>query len=206
MRPCITSAAGGGRADEAGAVPGRAAANPRRVRAGRRPNGAGGRRRRYDHGRVAAGPGGRSDDRRRRDDAVIARQGREAGIPESEIERSRRIHDISDGAFRLALAAGLPIGFASDSSVIPHGENAWEFVERAHLGEEPMAGIVAATSLNAEIMGWSERVGAVEAGKFADLIAVAGNPLEDIRLLTRVGFVMKAGVVYKDEIQSQQAR
>ncbi|MEI6105489.1 MAG: amidohydrolase family protein [Opitutae bacterium] len=131
---------------------------------------------------------------------VIARQGREAGIPESEILRSKMISDTKDLGFKRALAAGLPIGFATDAAVIPHGENAQEFVERARLGEKPMAGIISATSLNAEIMGWSDRVGSVEAGRFADLIAVAGDPLTDINELAKVRFVMKGGVVYKDEL------
>jgi imidazolonepropionase-like amidohydrolase len=131
---------------------------------------------------------------------VIARQGRAAGIPESEILRSEMISDTKDLGFKRALAAGLPIGFSTDASVIPHGENAFEFLERAKLGEQPMAGIVAATSLNAEIMGWSADVGSVEPGKFADLIAVAGDPLVDMTLLTKVGFVMKGGVVYKDAL------
>lgn len=129
---------------------------------------------------------------------VIARQGREAGIPESEIQRSLAIKDIADGGFKRALAAGIPIGFATDASVIPHGENAFEFIERSKLGEKPVAAIVSATSLNAEIMGWSDRVGTVEPGKFADLIAVAGDPLADINELTKVGFVMKGGAICKD--------
>jgi len=131
---------------------------------------------------------------------VIARQGREAGIPDSEIMRSKMISDIKDMGFRRAVAAGLPIGFATDSTVIPHGENAMEFLERARLGEKPMDAIISATSLNAEIMGWSDRVGTVEQGKLADLIAVAGNPLDDIAELTRVRFVMKGGVIHRDEL------
>lgn len=131
---------------------------------------------------------------------VIARQGREANIPESEIQRSQAISEIKDQGFKRALAAGLPIGFSTDAAVIPHGENAQEFLTRAQLGEQPMAGIVAATSLNAEIMGWSDRVGSVTVGKFADLIAVAGDPLKDISELTRVGFVMKGGEIVKNEL------
>lgn len=131
---------------------------------------------------------------------VIARQGREAGIPESEILRSKMISDTKDLGFKRALAAGLPIGFGTDAAVIPHGENAQEFVERARLGEKPMAGIVSATSLNAEIMGWGDRVGSVEPGKFADLIAVSGDPLTDVSELSKVRFVMKGGAVYKDEL------
>lgn len=131
---------------------------------------------------------------------VIARQGKAANIPDSEIRRSQAISAIKDEGFRRAVAAGLPIGFATDSAVIPHGENAYEFLERARLGEKPMASIVSATSLNAEIMGWGDRVGAIEPGKFADLIAVAADPLADIKALLDVGFVMKGGVVRKNAL------
>ena len=71
---------------------------------------------------------------------------------------------------------------------------------RVGFGETPMAAIVSATSLNAEILGWSDRVGSVETGKFADLVAVAGDPLKDITEMERVRFVMKGGVVYRDEL------
>ena len=121
-------------------------------------------------------------------------------VPASERERSRQIAEIKDAGFRRALAAGLPIGFATDAAVIPHGENARELEVRVKLGESPMAAIASATSLNAEIIGWSDRVGSIERGKFADMIAVQGDPLRDITLLQRVGFVMKGGVVYRDEL------
>lgn len=121
-------------------------------------------------------------------------------VPESERERSRQIAAIKDAAFRRAIAAGLPIGFGTDAAVIPHGENAKELEVRVKLGESPMAAITSATSLNAEIIGWSDRVGSIEPGKFADLIAVAGDPLRDITALQRVGFVMKGGVVYREEL------
>ncbi len=131
---------------------------------------------------------------------VIEREGRKNGIPESEIQRSRAISGIKDLGFKRALAAGLPIGAGSDSAVIPHGENAQELLCRVELGESPVAAIVSTTSINAEIMGWSDRVGAVEPGKFADLIAVAGDPLKDIAELTRVRWVMKGGEVCRDEL------
>jgi len=121
-------------------------------------------------------------------------------VPESEKERSRQVATIKDNAFKRALAAGLPIGFGTDAAVIPHGDNAKEFAVRVRLGESPMAAIVSATSLNAEILGWTDRVGSVERGKFADVIAVAGDPLRDITELERVRFVMKGGVVYRDDI------
>ena len=131
---------------------------------------------------------------------IIERDGHKNGVPESEIQRSRMISGIKDLGFKRALAAGIPIGVGSDSAVIPHGENAQELVCRAELGESPMVAIVSTTSLNAEIMGWADRVGAVEMGKFADLIAVAGDPLKDIAELTRVRWVMKGGEVVKDEL------
>ena len=131
---------------------------------------------------------------------VILTEGKKNGIPDSEIERARKIRDIAYSAFKRALAAGLPIGFATDAAVIPHGANAKELGVRVSLGELPMAAIVSATSLNAEIIGWSDRVGSVEKGKYADLIAVPGDPLKDITVLERVGFVMKGGAVYRDEL------
>ncbi len=132
--------------------------------------------------------------------AAIDRVGPENPFPESERERARQVRSIGYAGFRRALAAGLPIGFATDAAVIPHGQNAKEFSERVKLGESPMAAIVAATSLNAEIMGWQDRVGSLVPGKLADIIAVAGDPLRDITALEHVGFVMKGGITHRDEL------
>jgi imidazolonepropionase-like amidohydrolase len=121
-------------------------------------------------------------------------------FPESERERARRTKADAAAAFRRALTAGLPIGFGSDAAVIPHGQNAKEFSERIALGESPLAAIVAATSLNAEIIGWQDRVGSLAPGKLADIIAVPGDPLGDITALERVGFVMKGGEIYRDDL------
>jgi imidazolonepropionase-like amidohydrolase len=99
----------------------------------------------------------------------------------------------------MVLKAGLPIGFATDAAVVPHGDNAREFAYRVRLGQTPLAAIVSATGTAAEIMGWRDRVGTLEPGKFADLIAVARDPLRDISELERVTFVMKGGVVYKGQ-------
>jgi imidazolonepropionase-like amidohydrolase len=123
--------------------------------------------------------------------------------PESEKERMRRIREIMLGGFQRALKAGIPIGLATDAPVYPHGKNARELSFRVELGESPMSAIVSATSLNAEIIGWSDRVGSVESGKLADLIAVEKNPLRDVTELERVRFVMKGGAVYKDELSSK---
>ncbi len=130
----------------------------------------------------------------------IITQGARNSVPASEIERSRQIKDKKMASFRRALAVGLPIGFATDAAVIPHGENAHEMVVRNSLGEPPMATIVAATRLNAEIIGWADRVGTLEVGKLADIVAVPGDPLRDMRQMERVGFVMKGGIVYRNDL------
>ena len=120
-------------------------------------------------------------------------------VPASEKARSKQITEMKDKSFQLVLKAGLPIGFATDAAVVPHGENAREFGYRVRLGQSPLAAIVSATKTAAEIMGWSDRVGTIEAGKLADLIATPGDPLRDITELERVTFVMKGGVVFKHE-------
>jgi imidazolonepropionase-like amidohydrolase len=130
--------------------------------------------------------------------AVVVREGAELGIPPSEIERSREMMKYRNATFQRARAAGLSIGFATDAGVFPHGHNAREFAIRTELGESEMEAIVAATGLNAVIMGWDDRIGTIEGGKLADLIAVAGDPLADITELERVTWVMKGGRVYRD--------
>jgi imidazolonepropionase-like amidohydrolase len=130
----------------------------------------------------------------------IERAGEGNVVPESERERSRQVRSIKEAGFRRAVAAGIPIGFGTDAMVIPHGDNAKEFAERVRLGESPMSALVSATSLNAEIMGWQDRVGSLATGKLADIIAVPGDPLRDITALERVGFVMKGGVTYREEL------
>jgi imidazolonepropionase-like amidohydrolase len=121
-------------------------------------------------------------------------------VPEREKERSRQIREVKNQGFQMMLKSGLPIGFATDAGVVPHGLNARELTLRVKLGESPMAAIVSATRINAEIMGWSDRVGTIEPGRFADLIAVTGDPLRDISVLEGVNWVMKGGVIYKDDI------
>jgi imidazolonepropionase-like amidohydrolase len=121
-------------------------------------------------------------------------------VPEAEKERSRKIDAMAIESFKQALRAGLRIGLATDAPVMPHGEYARELSFRVSLGEPPMAAIVSATRVNAEILGWANDAGTVEAGKWADLVAVPADPLTDIHALEHVGFVMKGGLVYKDEL------
>jgi imidazolonepropionase-like amidohydrolase len=122
-----------------------------------------------------------------------------ASVPESEKERSKAMTERKDRSFQLVLRSGIPIGFGTDAAVVPHGQNAREFAYRVRLGQSPMDAIVSATKTAAEIMQWSDRVGTVEPGKLADLIAVSGDPLRDITELERVTWVMKGGVVYKGQ-------
>jgi imidazolonepropionase-like amidohydrolase len=102
---------------------------------------------------------------------------------------------------RKAVAAHVKIALGTDAAVYPHGMNAHElevYVEQ--FGMAPLAAIQTGTLNAADLMGWSDKVGSIEAGKWADIIAVKGDPLRDIKLLQHVSFVMKSGVVYKREV------
>ncbi len=101
-------------------------------------------------------------------------------------------------SFKRALDYGLKISFGTDSGVYPHGDNAKEFAVQVGYGQSPIEAIRSATIVNAELFGTPDR-GRIEEGLLADLIAVNGNPLDDISVLEDVQFVMKGGVVYKHE-------
>ena len=98
-----------------------------------------------------------------------------------------------------AYKAGVKIAFGTDAGVYPHGENAHEFELMVQAGMPPMFTLQAATTHAAELLGHDKDLGSVTAGKFADLIAVPGNPVDDIGLMKKVSFVMKEGIVYKSE-------
>jgi imidazolonepropionase-like amidohydrolase len=99
-----------------------------------------------------------------------------------------------------AIAAGVKIALGTDAAVYPHGLNAREInVYVNQFGMTPLAGIQTGTINAADLMGWSDRTGALEPGKWADLIAMDGDPLQDVHVLQHIRFVMKSGVVYKDE-------
>jgi imidazolonepropionase-like amidohydrolase len=125
-------------------------------------------------------------------------------VPASEKARARQVAEVQGRSFQMVLGAGLPIGFGTDAAVIPHGKNAREFNYRVKLGQSPAAAVASATSVAAEIMGWSDRVGTLAAGRFADLIAVKGDPLRDITELERVQFVMKGGRIYRNELTDER--
>ncbi len=95
------------------------------------------------------------------------------------------------------LAAGVPMAVGSDVGPFPHGTQAREFVLMVQYGMTPLAAIQAGTLNGAKVLGWEGQIGAIKPGFFADVVAVPGNPLQDISALTKVSFVMKGGVVYK---------
>ena len=100
-----------------------------------------------------------------------------------------------------AIEAGVKIALGTDAAVYPHGLNAHELdVYVNQYGMSPLAALQTATLNAADLMRWTDKVGALEPGKWADVIAVQGDPLQDIKLLQHVAFVMKAGVIYKNEI------
>ena len=112
-------------------------------------------------------------------------------------EEQRAINRLHAAEFRKQLAAGVPVAMGSDVGPFPHGTQALEFAWMVKYGMTALAAIQAGTLNGAQVLGWQDRIGALKAGYFADIIAVPGNPLEDIAALQKVSFVMKGGVVYK---------
>jgi imidazolonepropionase-like amidohydrolase len=109
-----------------------------------------------------------------------------------------RIHEAS---FRRAVASGVKIAFGTDVGPFPHGTQAKEFEYMVRFGMTPAQALRAATTTAAELMGWQDRIGSLEKGKFADVLAVTGDPLRDITELERVKFVMKGGQVVRNEVK-----
>ncbi len=114
--------------------------------------------------------------------------------------KAERIGPLIQGMFGRAYAAGVKIAFGTDSGVSEHGDNAREFGYMVEAGMPPMEAILSATRGASDLLGAADRVGSIQAGRFADVIAVTGDPLADISELQRVTFVMKGGVVYKGQM------
>jgi imidazolonepropionase-like amidohydrolase len=120
-------------------------------------------------------------------------------LPQFSEQKMKDVSAVAKKNIRHAYESGVKIALGTDAAVYPHGLNGHEVeVYVRDLGMTPLAAIQSATLNAADLMGWSDRVGSLDAGKWADVIAVDGNPLEDVKLLQDVKFVMKAGVVYKE--------
>ncbi len=134
------------------------------------------------------------------DDVYIMTRARAEGWPEEYIRKSEEAHKVWPANIARAYRAGVRIAYGTDSAVYPHGDNGKQFPLMAEwLGMTPMEAIKSATSVAAGLLGWQDRVGSLAPGHYADLVAVRGDPLSDLHLLENVPFVMKGGVVVKDE-------
>jgi imidazolonepropionase-like amidohydrolase len=131
------------------------------------------------------------------DDYIMAEYKR-LGFPEKILDKERQIGKQQRENFRRAARAGVKIAYGTDAGVYPHGWNGKQFAFMVRYGLTPMQAIQSATTSAADLLGWTDKVGAVAPGLYADLIAVDGDPLTDITELERVKFVMKGGIVYKD--------
>jgi len=123
----------------------------------------------------------------------------DAHEPPDFIQHAKMIASEQRDNFRKAVAAGVKVAFGTDISVCPFGDNGREFGLMVQYGMTPMHAIQAATVNAADLIGVSSKVGSIKPGKFADIVAVQSDPLQDIRVLEKVSFVMKEGQVYKQE-------
>jgi imidazolonepropionase-like amidohydrolase len=119
--------------------------------------------------------------------------------PAEFVEKSNRIMTAQLQNFRKAVNAGVKIGFGTDIGVCPFGQNAREFTLMVQNGMTPMQAIQSATVADADLLGISDKLGSIKRGKLADLIAVRGDPLTNVKLLEDVRFVMKQGEIYKQD-------
>ncbi len=130
-------------------------------------------------------------------------EGQKNGVLPESLEKERKIGTIQRESFRQAVKAGVKVVFGSDSGVYPHGDNGHQFARMVRFGMSPMQAIQAATSLAAEAIGAQDDVGAIAPGRYGDIVAVQGDPLEDIRVLANVAAVIKAGELIKQNYRSQ---
>jgi imidazolonepropionase-like amidohydrolase len=119
-------------------------------------------------------------------------------MPPWVVEKAAIIIPAAKKNMTRAFRAGVKVALGTDAGVYPHGLNGGEFWSMVQLGLSPVQALQAGTVNAADLMGWSDRIGSVAPGKFADLVAVRGNPLDDVTLLQHVGFVMKDGIVYEN--------
>lgn len=131
------------------------------------------------------------------DDEFIQGEGKKKGMPKDFLEHDANLGQLQRDNFARAVKAGVKIAFGTDAGVFPHGDNAKQFAWQVKYGQTPMQAIQSATTGAADLIGKSADLGSISPGKKADLIAVSGDPLEDVTALERVQFVMKDGKVIK---------
>ncbi|PYV70248.1 MAG: Xaa-Pro dipeptidase [Acidobacteria bacterium] len=131
------------------------------------------------------------------DDKCIQEQGRKGTLPADFLEHDRELGELQRQNFRKAVNAGLKLAFGTDAGVCDYGTAGEQFAFMVKYGMTPMQAIQAATSSAADLLGRSDQIGSIKKEKFADVIAVAGDPLKDVSLLENVQFVMKDGKVYR---------
>ncbi len=136
-------------------------------------------------------------------DDYILTKAIEFGLPQENVEKEKMVGRLQRENFQKAVQAGAKMAFGTDAGVYPHGDNARQFFYMVKFGMTPAQAIRTATTNAADLIGRSKDVGSLEAGKYADIIAVSADPLQDVRALENVGFVMKGGVVYKDTITAK---
>src|SRR6185369_5502457 len=121
----------------------------------------------------------------------------EFGLPQENVEKERMVGRTQRENFEKAFKAGVKMAFGTDAGVYPHGDNAKQFYYMVKYGMSPAQAIKAATVNAADLIGRTKDVGTIEPGKYADIVAVTGDPLQDVRALETMDFVMKGGTVYK---------
>jgi imidazolonepropionase-like amidohydrolase len=131
---------------------------------------------------------------------TVKRMAEEGGVlTDSQAEKAIRVGTAMMGNFEKAHKAGVKVAYGTDSGISIHGTNAQEAVLMVKAGMSPMNVIKTATINSADLIDMSDDIGTIEAGKYADIIAVAGSPLDNIEALLDVGFVMKGGKVFKND-------
>lgn len=132
------------------------------------------------------------------DEECIQEGGRNGTVPKDFLEHDAELGQLQRDNFRKSLKAGVKMAFGTDAGVCPYGTSAKQFAFMVRYGMTPMQAIQAATTSAADLLGHSKEVGSIKPGKYADVIAVSGDPLRDISVLEHVDFVMKDGAVYKE--------
>ena len=136
-------------------------------------------------------------------DDYILQEGSKAGMLPESIEKEKKIGRLQRENFRHAYRSGAKLAYGTDSGVYPHGDNAKQFGKMVEWGMKPLEAIQAATVNAADLLGWADKIGALETGHYADVMAVSGDPASDVHVLESVKFVMKGGTVVRNDLAAR---